>query len=230
VRFVSEKNVRDWQLKALVLRRARELGLTVSQVAYTAGIARPYLYKLMDGSTRDPSVRTLTQLGRALQLPPLALMRHFQPAEPRLPVRRPGVCRTARVPGDAIGFCADITIPEFSLVAPGERFTKTWSIRNVGDVYWMNRRVRRVEGDYVLARRDSRGVLMAALHAGLAAEMSELSVPNAQPGQAIELSVDFIAPPEPGCVVSCWRMVDADGEPSFGHEFVLKAIVTVTGH
>ena len=44
-------------LRALLARRSRELGRSLTAIAAEAGLARTYLYELANGNKRDPSVR-----------------------------------------------------------------------------------------------------------------------------------------------------------------------------
>ena len=57
-------------LRALVVRRSRELGKSMTTLAKEAGISRTYLYGLAGGISQDPSVRTLIKLAKALQVSP----------------------------------------------------------------------------------------------------------------------------------------------------------------
>ena len=64
-------------LRALIARRGRELGKSMTTLAKESGISRTYLYGLAGGASQDPSVRTLIKLAKALQVSPLLLFRYF---------------------------------------------------------------------------------------------------------------------------------------------------------
>ena len=49
-------------LRALIVRRSRELGKPMTTLAKESGISRTYLYGLAGGVSQDPSVRTLIKL------------------------------------------------------------------------------------------------------------------------------------------------------------------------
>jgi transcriptional regulator with XRE-family HTH domain len=44
----------------------------------------------------------------------------------------------SRIPGDRVSFI-DETIPDNTILRPGEEFTKTWTIQNAGKVVWCDR-------------------------------------------------------------------------------------------
>jgi len=115
----------------------------------------------------------------------------------------PGLCLN-----DAV-YVADVTIPDKTQLAPGEAFTKTWSVRNTGTCDWTP--------DYklVYARTEQMG--------GPAAVAISDTVPA---GGSAELSVPLVAPTKPGQYTSVWQLTDADGVP-FGE--VLTVVIVVPG-
>lgn len=48
------------------------------------------------------------------------------------------------LPGDRSEWIADITIPDGTLMSPGQTFTKVWRIRNAGTVDWKGRYLKRI--------------------------------------------------------------------------------------
>jgi len=144
-------------LRSLLARRSRELGRPLSAIARDAGLSRAHLYELASGSAQDPSARTLVRLAHALQVSPLLLFRYFaEIAAPSL--TRANWVATNRAVGlidssDVAAFNADTTMPDHAVVLPGEAFRKVWEIQNLGQRPWRGRRLARVDGDYVVARR-----------------------------------------------------------------------------
>lgn len=108
-------------------------------------------------------------------------------------------------------FVADINYPDDTGVAAGSEFVKTWKIRNVGVCAW--------GAGYKLA------------YAGYTDKMS--GVPLAittvvQPGQEIEISVQFKAPTKPGVYVSAWTMANPQSVNFFddrGKPFYVRVVV-----
>jgi transcriptional regulator with XRE-family HTH domain len=221
---------RQDELRAVLARRSRELGKTRAGIARDAGLSRTYLYALANGSARDPSVRTLVNLARALQVSPLLLFRHYADAAgapmsgaPLLPTNR---AVGLHAPGDVAVFNADLTMPDHALVLPGEAFRKVWEFQNMGEVPWRRRRLVRVDDDYVLARRTGDG-LRAVLSPSLASLHREIEIPDTLPGHPVQIGVDFSAPNESCTVASIWRIEDAQSRPCYGPAFLCHVIVTV---
>jgi len=108
-------------------------------------------------------------------------------------------------------FVADINYPDDTGVAAGSEFIKTWKIRNVGTCAW--------------------GAGYKVAYAGYSDKMG--GAPAAittvvQPGQEIEVSVQFKAPTKPGVYVSAWTMANPQSVNFFdvnGKPFYLRVVV-----
>ncbi|WP_160317456.1 NBR1-Ig-like domain-containing protein [Ornatilinea apprima] len=93
-------------------------------------------------------------------------------------------------PGNPI----DVTVPDGTPLRPGEPFTKTWRLVNVGLESWTPEfALVWFSGDTMsLYKEQSLRVVVA-------------------PGEALELSVEMIAPEKPGSYQSNWKLRAADG-------------------
>jgi murein DD-endopeptidase MepM/ murein hydrolase activator NlpD len=101
---------------------------------------------------------------------------------------------------------ADVTVQDGTIMKPGQKFTKTWRILNDGDSAW---------GDgYVLAFEK---------HERMGGPDS-VPLPNVKPGKQGNVSVDLVAPMQPGRYFSTWRPRDPQGN-SF--DFEMYADITV---
>lgn len=217
-------------LQSLLARRSRELGKTIAEIAADAGMARSYLYELTSGKKRDPSVRTLLRLSAALQISALVLFRFFAEMEgiTSLAANNP----TNRAIGlndvnDIAAFNADISTPDHAVLAPGEVFQKIWEFQNVGSVPWRERKLVRVDGEYVLAKRAPNGALGAILDTYLSSLHQKVDLPETLPGQPVRVAVEFAAPQESCTVASIWRIVDRDGQACYGSSFICHVVITV---
>lgn len=97
---------------------------------------------------------------------------------------------------DSLEFVADVNIPDGTNMSPGQDFLKTWRVKNTGSCPW--------ETGYDL------------VYAGYADEMNGQFQPLTQvvqPGQEVELSVQFQAPDEIGEYLSAWQMSNPRGIP-----------------
>lgn len=95
---------------------------------------------------------------------------------------------------DSLDFVADVNVPDDTNMAPGQDFLKTWRVKNTGSCPW--------------------GAGYELVYAGYASEMSGQPQPLTQvvqPGQEVEVSVQFTAPDEIGEYLSAWQMANPRG-------------------
>lgn len=98
-------------------------------------------------------------------------------------------------------FVKDVTIPDGTVMKPGQAFTKTWRFKNVGAVPW-GKGVKLVflEGKYEGFESKKMG------------GPDSVDVPNVQPGKTVDVGVDLVAPNKLGHHRSYWRLQLGNGE------------------
>lgn len=99
------------------------------------------------------------------------------------------------ISGDNAKWLADVTIPDYSLVAPSSSFVKTWSIQNTGTTTWTK--------DYKLIYLEGLQGTSNTVTVNLTKEVA--------PGESVEVSVPFTAPATNGTYSSAWKMYTASG-------------------
>jgi inhibitor of cysteine peptidase len=109
----------------------------------------------------------------------------------------------------SIGFEEDLTVPDDTVFAPGEAFVKSWRLRNTGTCPWID--------GYSL-------VFVAGNQMG-SPETQPLPKVVA-PGQTVDVSVDLVAPEEPGEYLGRWQFSDANGELFGVGGFIEETIYT----
>jgi len=95
---------------------------------------------------------------------------------------------------DSLTYVADVTVKDDTVMSPGQDFIKTWRVRNSGACPW--------GAGYVLT------------YAGYADDMDGQFVTMTeviQPGQEVEVSVQFTAPEATGEYLSAWSMQNPRG-------------------
>jgi hypothetical protein len=109
-----------------------------------------------------------------------------------------------------LAFVSDVTIPDNSKMTPGEKFTKTWRVRNNGTCAWESGFTFRFLGGEAMG--GSPVVLSQAV----------------QPGSETNMSVALTAPGSAGSYRGNWRMTNKTGA-FFGDEvYVLITVGTST--
>lgn len=94
----------------------------------------------------------------------------------------------------APGVPIDVTIPDNTQFPPGQEFTKTWRLQNVGECTWST--------EYALVFYS--GEQMSAL--------ARVPLPGeVGPGKIVDISVDMVAPQLPGTYQGYWKISTASG-------------------
>ncbi|MBI5839740.1 MAG: S-layer homology domain-containing protein [Chloroflexi bacterium] len=107
---------------------------------------------------------------------------------------------------DNATFISDITLPDGTVVSPGQALTKTWRVKNIGTSTWGS--------GYQLAFTG--GEQMGA--------PSAVDVPVTAPGQEVDISVNMTAPSGGGSHWGNWRLRNPQGT-YFGDELLVEVTV-----
>jgi hypothetical protein len=99
------------------------------------------------------------------------------------------------VPCNKAMFIADVTYPEGSKVLPGEKFTKTWLIKNEGTCTWNK--------NYMFLLIDKENPFSSKEITLLPHEVA--------PGQTVNISVDLLAPQKTGKYSTQWILQNDKG-------------------
>ncbi len=184
------------------------LVLTLAVVLLSACAAKP---------TEDPNLKT-TQIAQTVQaeLTQIALLTPSStptleatatpteaPATPTPAVTLVSPTPTKKVisggtTGDNSKFLGDVTIPDGTVIKPGEKFTKTWTFQNNGSTTWTT--------DYMVIYLE--GNLL-----GTGGATSFKLTKSVAPGATGEISAEFTAPATAGRYTSSWKLYSATGYP-----------------
>jgi hypothetical protein len=134
-------------------------------------------------STRDTLLEILASLD--FSLPGTFDWDSYEPPVPSV---------TPSAEEDILIFVADVTIPDGSIFEPEEVFTKTWRVQNGGENTWTT--------GYALLFHE--GDRMGGLYE---VHLEE----EVHPNQTVDISVELIAPKEPGTYTGYWIMRNPDG-------------------
>jgi len=128
-----------------------------------------------------------TGMGTATPTPIPTIARSPQP---NVTPSQTGACNRV-----AAGVPFDVTIPDDTIMQPGQSFTKTWRLVNNGTCKWTR-------------------LYAVVFFSGNPMGAHQTNYLNAEvlPGQSIDVSVEFIAPFEPGMYQSNWMLQSQAGE------------------
>lgn len=102
-------------------------------------------------------------------------------------------------------FVADVTVPDYTVIAPNTKFVKTWRVRNEGTCSWGY-------AGFALHRL----VFVGGDQLG-APKSIELPFPELGPGGTADISVPMVSPMNPATYTSNWRLqVDNGPQVGFG--------------
>jgi hypothetical protein len=107
---------------------------------------------------------------------------------------------------NGLSFIRDVTIPDGTVVNPGELLDKRWDVHNSGSCNWDQRyRVKLIAGP------------------GMGMPVQQALIP-ALSGTEVTIRMIFIAPEEPGNFRSAWQAYDPQDVP-FGDPFFIDVVV-----
>jgi len=104
---------------------------------------------------------------------------------------------------DGMSFVGDVNIPDRTQIQPGQRFTKTWRLRNTGSCSWGN------------------GYILAFFGGSQLGAPSYVSVPSTSPNGIVDISVPMVAPNSHGFYQGFWQIRNPKGQ-TFGPQIWVK--------
>lgn len=170
----------------------------ITQVALTvqAELTRVVALTPSVTPTIPPTATATMEPATATATVPVATATNTQPAQP---TQGP----------DNLSYVSDVTVPDGSYWPPKKEFTKTWQVRNSGTTTWK-------KDVYKLIYID--GTLLGPVR--------EVALTkDVKPGEEIQISVEMVAPADPGDYISYWKMTNADGQ-IFGDVLTVKFTVS----
>jgi hypothetical protein len=107
---------------------------------------------------------------------------------------------------DNLRYIEDVTVPDGTVVAPGESIEKIWRVENNGTCGW---------------GKDYRLGLVGGSELGVT---SPQALYPARAGSVVEIRIVFTAPPEPGYQRTAWQAFSPNGTP-FGDQIYMDVVV-----
>ncbi len=105
---------------------------------------------------------------------------------------------TASPVADKAAFIMDVTVPDGEAHGPNRPFVKTWRLQNAGQTTW------------------STAYSLVFVSGSLMSAQAEMAMPQEViPGDTVDISVELVAPAEPGSYQSLWKLRNDKGQ-AFG--------------
>ena len=156
-------------------------GTTVSDAASTAAAQTIEALLSVTPTIGAVSTPTFTPVAAPATLTPIPILTNTSIAPPT------SNCNVMQ-------FVTDVTYPDNSTVAPGQNFTKTWRLKNVGTCAWTP--------SYAVVFSDGNS---------MNGPSTQALTGNVNPGQTIDISVNLTAPASSGEYTGNWKIRDASG-------------------
>lgn len=191
--------------------------MTAADLARRVGKDRRTISGAEDG--RDmPSEAVVHLLERELRTQGLLISRYEAVLLEKRRLRLLQTTTSATPSPDATDADASIfireTVPDGTLMVPGQRFEKTWTVRNSGSAPWVDRRLTRI------------GI---AAGTGLITTPVQTPIPETLPGNEVTIMVPCVAQFVEGTSIAAFKMTDDEGRLYFPDRYFpgLQAQVTV---
>jgi hypothetical protein len=187
-----------------------DANVVLTSAAETANIRLTELVLSTPSATPEPPTPTVDP-----QLTALAQTMEAQITQQAMISATPAASATATVAptsslADKAVYVADVTIPDGTDFEPGEDFTKTWRIQNVGTTTWSTSYA------LVFISGDEMGDVKSVALEG-----------NVAPNETVDISVDLVAPSDEGKYRGYWKMLNAAGQ--YFDDSIYVEIDVVTG-
>jgi len=128
------------------------------------------------------------------------------PTNSPIPPRIPSATSVSSTCKDYLSFVEDVTIPDGTIVSPGEILVKRWRIENTGECNW------------------AAGYFLQLISGpDLGAPPNQALYPARRDAEIV-LQISFTTPEEPGHYTSMWQAYNPQGMP-FGEAFYIEVVV-----
>lgn len=114
------------------------------------------------------------------------------------PTEVPTAVPTSHGCTDSAAFVSDVTIPDYTLMAPGVAFTKTWRLKNSGSCSWNSRYLVSYISGTTMTQSPGYWIVQPGQ--------------TVAPGQSVNISVGMSAPMQDGNYASYWGLKKENGQ------------------
>ena len=172
---------------------------------FTQSAFETVVAQLTESAPGGVPAASATPLPTSTPIPANTPIATFTPAATRVPPTATAV----PVPCNAAWFIEDVTIPDWSTLAAGEQFVKTWQVKNVGTCSW------------------NKNYSIFFFGGSKLSAASSVAFPKSvNPGETVNLSVSMVAPSDTGSFTGSW-LLESDNGVEFGVGYNFNVPLTV---
>ncbi|MBT3320715.1 MAG: hypothetical protein HN392_00340 [Anaerolineae bacterium] len=153
--------------------RENDPNIVFTAAAQTAAVQLTEVARANNAPTQEAG-NTAPTLSPPTLIPPTSALPTLTPTE--------DLCNKA-------DFITDVTVPDETVFSPGENFTKTWRVKNIGACPWTS------DYDLVFVSGDQ-----------MSGASPKAMLGTVAPGDTVDISVNLTAPTESGNYVSSWQI------------------------
>lgn len=183
--------------------RLKAMDMTTTEAARRSGISRQTWHKLLRADISEARLSTLIQIADTLEVPPLSMLRIFFEDAPGKSSKG---TRGKRYPSALLGE----TCPDYTVVAAGQPFEKTWDIINLSGETWSGWQLKCIDAEMRAANKSS--VRRRDVQYNLQPQADSIALPDTIAGESLHLSMTFQAPNTTCTAASHWKLVNTQGE------------------
>ncbi len=179
-------------------RSAQNATLSVTQAYQTVSARLTQAIALYTEPPLSTSSLNSTDTGVLITTPsPSVAAGIASQSPPAISVTPTAICNLA-----AAGNPIDVTIPDDMQINPGQAFTKTWRLQNIGVCTW------------------KKGYMLAYFSGELMGAPANVSLPfEVAPGQTVDVSIDLVAPVPSGTYQGNWKLRSVGESGSSGGDW-----------
>lgn len=202
----------NWTVVGEIMRSLRAgAGMSLTDAAQVLRVSKGHLSHVESGRDR-PGVGLIERYEEVFGADGLLWSAYIAARTDRRTLSHPASDGRYPVPGDAMRFVRDVTVPDGTVLPPDFPFRKVWRVGNVGAVPWRERWLARVGSPF---------------GHGIPWSPSRVRIDDTDQGDVVDIEVPMRTQRMAGTAQVRWKIVDEDGWDFFPDPDRLGLLITI---
>ncbi|SCL73557.1 NBR1-Ig-like domain-containing protein [Micromonospora peucetia] len=202
----------NWAVIGEIMRSLRSgAGMSLTDASQMMGVSKGHLSHVECGRDR-PGVGLIERYEEMFSADGLLWSAYIAARTNRQALPQPAVDGRYPVPGDAVHFIRDVTVPDGTVLPPDFSFRKVWRVGNVGSVLWQGRWLARVGSPF---------------GHGIPWSPSRVRIDDTSQGGVVDIEVPMRTQCMGGTAQVRWKIVDEEGWDFFPDPGRLGLLLTI---